>query len=117
MDDEHVIARIDGNSDGRAKHPMIRERLRPHRIDFEARHLDRGKARNGGLEFGLSDEKTRDERAKRTRDNDPATMHVDAPHSRISPQMRTILRPAPSRRLAAVALVAAAALCGSPSAA
>jgi hypothetical protein len=40
MDHPDVIAGIDGETDGLADHPVIRQRLGPHRIHFEARGLD-----------------------------------------------------------------------------
>jgi hypothetical protein len=34
MHDEDVIAGVDREANGRTEHPVVRERLRPHAIDF-----------------------------------------------------------------------------------
>ena len=45
MDDPDVISRIDRNAGDRPEQPVVRERLRPQRIDLEAR---RGRLRCNG---------------------------------------------------------------------
>jgi hypothetical protein len=35
MQDEHVIASVDGQADRRAEDPVIRQRSRPERVDLE----------------------------------------------------------------------------------
>src|SRR6185436_15285851 len=44
MHDPDVIVGIDKDADRLSEHPVIRHRLRPERIDFEPRRLDRGLA-------------------------------------------------------------------------
>ena len=46
VDDPDVVARVDRDADRRAEHPVVRQRLRPERIDLEARRDA------GGAEFG-----------------------------------------------------------------
>src|SRR5207248_3495126 len=41
MDDPHVILCVDRNADRLTENPFVRQRLRPQRIDFEARRLER----------------------------------------------------------------------------
>ena len=41
MDDPDVIALVHRDADRRAEHPMVRQRLRPERIDLEVRRLHR----------------------------------------------------------------------------
>jgi len=49
MDDPDVVVGVDADADGAAHAPVVRQRLGPHRIDFEARRLHRGLAfRVGG---------------------------------------------------------------------
>ena len=52
MDDEDVILRVDADADHGAEHPVVRQRLRPHRVDLETRRLH-GLPR-GALQRGLS---------------------------------------------------------------
>src|SRR5207247_7527501 len=40
MDDPDVVFVVDRHSNGLAQQPMVRQRLRPQRIDFESRGLD-----------------------------------------------------------------------------
>jgi hypothetical protein len=49
VDDEDVIARVHADADRRSEHPVVRQRLGPHRIDLEARRLH-------GLQPDLRDE-------------------------------------------------------------
>jgi len=42
MHDPDVVLGVHGDADCLADHPVIRERLRPHRIHFERGHLNRG---------------------------------------------------------------------------
>ena len=44
MDDPDVVLGIDGHADRLAENPFVRQRLRPQRIDFEARRLNSGAA-------------------------------------------------------------------------
>jgi hypothetical protein len=43
MDDPDVVARVHGDADGLPENPLVGERLRPERIDFEARRLHAGR--------------------------------------------------------------------------
>ena len=46
MDDPDVILRIDRHADRVAQDPMVRQRLRPQRIDFKPRRLHAGGLRH-----------------------------------------------------------------------
>ena len=48
MDDPDVILGVDAEADRLAEHPVVGQRLRPERIDFEARRLDRAAVLRGG---------------------------------------------------------------------
>src|SRR3954468_1939690 len=49
MDDPDVILRVDGDADRLAKNPLVWQRLRPQRIDFESWRLY---AADGGFHRG-----------------------------------------------------------------
>src|SRR5262249_51930666 len=64
VNDPDVVLGVDGNPDGIAHHPMIRQRLGPHGIDFEPGRryggsLDRGPS----VDYGRCDAK-RDQEAR-----------------------------------------------------
>ena len=40
MHDPHVILGVGGDADRLSEHPVVRQRLRPERVDFEARRLN-----------------------------------------------------------------------------
>jgi len=65
VNDPDMIVGIDKDADGLSEHPMIGHRLRPHRIDFEARRLHCG-LRGGGclVEHRLADAERRKDRNK-----------------------------------------------------
>ena len=42
MDDPDVILGVDAEADRLPEHPVVRQRLRPHRIDLEPRRLEAG---------------------------------------------------------------------------
>ena len=64
MDDPDVVVRVDPDADRGAEHPVIGERLRPERVDFESRRQDGAAALGVGrvLEHGLADSERRQER-------------------------------------------------------
>ena len=49
MNDPDVIVRVHRDADDGSEHPVVRQRLGPHRIHFEPRRLDAG--RFGGRAF------------------------------------------------------------------
>src|SRR5260370_32829771 len=49
MDDPNVILAVDRNSNGHAQQPVIRQRLRPERIDFKCGRLNSGGLNRGSL--------------------------------------------------------------------
>ena len=49
MDHPDVIALVHRDADRRAEHPVVRQRLRPERIDLEVRSLNRAAALAGQL--------------------------------------------------------------------
>ena len=48
MNDPDMVLRVHRNADGLAHDPVVGQRLRPQRVDFEARGLN-----VGGLHYGL----------------------------------------------------------------
>ena len=79
MDDPDVIVRIDPHADGLAEHPVIGQRLRPQRIDFEARRLHAGLRLRGGrfVEHRLGDGKSRECRSKSTGEQEiPSALQI-----------------------------------------
>ena len=70
MDDPDVILRVHRHADRRAEQPVVGERLRPHRIDLEARRL-RAALRlriHCALDDELTDPERDNERDERTAD-------------------------------------------------
>ena len=74
--DEHMVARVDTDPDGRPEHPVIRQLVRPEWIDFEHGGLD-GVGR-GGLEAILSEVDDHDGQHQ-NRDEKLVALHVKAP--------------------------------------
>src|SRR5262249_8356575 len=74
MNDVDVIVLVDADADDVAEYPVVRHRLRPHRIDFEARRLRAAL----GLRFGrlleqmLPDAQRREQRNQRASNDDVA---------------------------------------------
>ena len=67
MHDPDVILRVDAEADRLAEHPVVRQRLRPERIDFEPRRLHgRPARRDRSLERPLRDAE-RDQRGDEAR--------------------------------------------------
>ena len=49
MDDPDVVLRIDRHADGLPENPLVGQRLRPERIDFEPRRPDGGGFHGGSF--------------------------------------------------------------------
>src|SRR6185503_2271496 len=79
MNDVDVILLVDADADDVAHHPVIRERLRPHRVDFEARRLRAGLGLGGRglLEHLLRDAKRGEQHEQRQ----PDEKRTSPPHS------------------------------------
>src|SRR5262245_10857414 len=76
MNDPDVILRIDRHADGLAKNPVVRQRLRPKRIDFEARsHFTCGLYRNALLQYEAGYNK-RGEHYQKGRTDVKITLHA-----------------------------------------
>ena len=71
MHDPDVVLRVDGHADRLAEHPVIRQRLRPERIDLEGRRLHAGGAlgRGDAFERAARDEQRGDEHEEESPEN------------------------------------------------
>jgi hypothetical protein len=80
MDNPDVVVRIDRDADGLAKQPVVRQRLGPHRVDFEPRRLgSTGGMYDGALlEQGRSDSESDKHSGERDTDTE-ITFHDGYP--------------------------------------
>jgi len=63
MNDPDIVLIVDPNPDGRSEQPVIRQRLRPKRVDLERRRLDGAPLRiHRTLQYGLAYRKREDKR-------------------------------------------------------
>src|SRR5215472_13372738 len=77
MKNPDMVLAIHGDADTVAQDPMVRQRLRPHRIYFEHRRLD-----GGGFDHSLLPQKRRsdsesDSSCEQTRRYAEITLHTD----------------------------------------
>src|SRR5262249_23481229 len=72
VNDPDVIAGVDADANRLSEIPAVRQRLRPHRIDFEARRLHGAVGLRGDALFEehLPDAKPREQRDERASDNE-----------------------------------------------
>ena len=66
MDDPHIVLRVDRNADGHAEQALVRQRLRPERIDLEDRNLHHRLLRGrGAVRHGLAGQEADDTHLQR----------------------------------------------------
>src|SRR5579862_7289025 len=90
VNNPYVVTRIHRNADGLANHPVVRQRLRPERIDFEfwGHHP-------AGVNYGASADQHRSGPEKRRQSHDCPAYQPFSTHSH-SPRARTYGADSPS---------------------
>ena len=81
VNDPDVILGVDRNADGHAQQPMIRQRLRPHGIDFKTRRLYARGFHGGALFEHRGTDAERDEERGKSEPDIEIAFHISPPVS------------------------------------